>query len=426
MIDIRLPELGEGITSVEISDVLVTKGDSIKLDDPIIVVETEKASMEIPTIEGGVVESVQVEKGGTLSPGDVIIRIEGEGQTEPPIKENDNEAEIVESVQDEISKTPTPKQAESTPIEKYVPAQSPQLGKPVLASPSVRRFSRELGCDLKLVNGSGPKGRITQEDVQEYIKGRLAGGPTGKVLPIIAPGQDLDFSKWGEVDIQPLNKIKKITGSRLQQAWQAIPHVTQFDKCDITKLEKLRKHLKKVNNDSEIKVSLIPFFIKAVGILLSEMPQFNSSLDSTNENLVLKKYIHVGVAVDTPNGLMVPVIKNANNKSIKELARELTTLSGKAQDKKLLPADMEGGCFTISSLGGIGGTYFTPIVNPPEVAILGISRNSEEPVFMEGKFRRRLMLPFSLSYDHRVIDGAAAAKFTTTFGRLLSNLEEIT
>ena len=426
MIEIRLPELGEGITSVEISDVLVTKGDSIKLDDPIIVVETEKASMEIPTIEGGVVESVQVEKGGTLSPGDVIIRIKGEGQTEPPIKENDNEAEIVESVQDEISKTPTPKQAESTPIEKSVPAQSPQLGKPVLASPSVRRFSRELGCDLKLVNGSGPKGRITQEDVQEYIKGRLAGGPTGKVLPIIAPGQDLDFSKWGEVDIQPLNKIKKITGSRLQQAWQAIPHVTQFDKCDITKLEKLRKHLKKVNNDSEIKVSLIPFFIKAVGILLSEMPQFNSSLDSTNENLVLKKYIHVGVAVDTPNGLMVPVIKNANNKSIKELARELTTLSGKARDKKLLPADMEGGCFTISSLGGIGGTYFTPIVNPPEVAILGISRTAEEPVFMEGKFRRRLMLPFALSYDHRVIDGAAAARFTTTFGRLLSNLEEIT
>ena len=426
MIEIHLPELGEGITSVEISDVLVTKGDSIEVDNPIIVVETEKASMEIPTIEGGIVESVQVEKGGTLFPGDVIIHIEGEGQTEPPIKENDNEAEIVESVQDEISKTPTPKQAESTPIEKSVPAQSPKLGKPVLASPSVRRFSRELGCDLKLVNGSGTKGRITQEDVQEYIKGRLTGGPTGKVLPIFAPGQDLDFSKWGEVDIQPLNKIKKITGSRLQQAWQAIPHVTQFDKCDITKLEKLRKYLKKVNNDSEIKVSLIPFFIKAVGILLSEMPQFNSSLDSTNENLVLKKYINVGVAVDTPNGLMVPVIKNANNKSIKELARELSTLSGKSRDKKLLPADMEGGCFTISSLGGIGGTYFTPIVNPPEVAILGISRNAEEPVFMEGKFRRRLMLPFALSYDHRVIDGAAAARFTTTFGRLLSNLEEIT
>ena len=426
MIEIHLPELGEGITSVEISDVLVTKGDSIKLDDPIIVVETEKASMEIPTIEGGVVESVQVEKGGTLSPGDVIIRIKGEGQTEPPIKENDNEAEIVESVQDEISKTPTPKQAESTPIEKSVPAQSPQLGKPVLASPSVRRFSRELGCDLKLVNGSGPKGRITQEDVQEYIKGRLAGGPTGKVLPIIALGQDLDFSKWGEVDIQPLNKIKKITGSRLQQAWQAIPHVTQFDKCDITKLEKLRKHLKKVNNDSEIKVSLIPFFIKAVGILLSEMPQFNSSLDSTNENLVLKKYINVGVAIDTEEGLVVPVIKDVNDKSILDIARELSSFSIKARDKKLIPADMEGGCFTISSLGGIGGTYFTPIVNPPEVAILGISRFVKEPVVIDGQLKERLMLPFSLSYDHRVIDGADAARFTTKFGRQLSKYDKLT
>jgi len=427
MIEIRLPELGEGITSVEISDVLVTQGDSIKLDDPIIVVETEKASMEIPTIESGVVESVQVEKGGTISPGDVIIRIQGEGQTESPIKENDNEVIILESVQDEISTAPTPKQAESAPIEKSVPVQSPKLGKPVLASPSVRRFARELGCDLKLVNGSGPKGRITQEDVQEYIKGRLAGKtPGGSALPIIAPGQDLDFSKWGKVDIQSLNKINKITGKRLQQAWQAIPHVTQFDKADITKLDKLCKHLKKVNNDSEIKVSLIPFFIKAVGILLSEMPQFNSSLDSSNENLVFKKYINIGVAVDTPNGLLVPVIKKANEKSIKELAKELTTLSSKARNKNLLPADMEGGCFTISSLGGIGGTYFTPIVNPPEVAILGISRSAEEPVFIEGKFRRRLILPFALSYDHRVIDGATAVRFTTSFGQLLSNLEEIT
>jgi len=427
MIEVRLPNLGEGITSVEISDILVTKGDFIKLDDPIIVVETEKASMEIPTIEGGVIESVQVEKGDTLSPGDLIIRIEVEGETKSPIKENDNEAEIVESVQDEISKTPTPKQPESTPIEQSVPAQSPQLGKPVLASPSVRRFARELGCDLKLVNGSGPKGRVTQEDVQEYIKGLLTcGAPGGSAFPIIAPGQDMDFSKWGKVDIQPLNKIKKITGKRLQQAWQAIPHVTQFDMADITKLEKLRKHLKKVNTESEIKVSLIPFFIKAVGILLSEMPQFNSSLDRTNENLVLKQYINIGVAVDTPNGLVVPIIKKANEKSIKELAKELTILSGKARNKKISPTDMEGGSFTISSLGGVGGTYFTPIVNPPEVAILGISKSVEEPVFMDGKFRRRLILPFALSYDHRVIDGATAARFTTGFGQLLSNLERIT
>ena len=428
MADILLPELGEGITSVEISEVLVKKGDTVKVDDPIIVVETEKASMEIPTTESGTVENVQVEKGGAISPGDVIISITGdEDQAEafdepsPPIAESAEPRDIVKT------EPATPYiTATTTDVKPPLPATS-EIGKPVLASPSVRRFARELGCDLKLVTGSGPKGRITQEDVQEYIKGRLAGGaPGGSALPIIAPGQDLDFSKWGEVDIQPLNKIKKITGKRLQQAWQAIPHVTQFDKADITKLDKLRLHLKKVNKDESVKVSFLPFFIKAVSILLKEMPQFNSSLDGSNENIVLKKYINIGVAVDTPNGLVVPVIKDANEKSIKELARELTTLSSKARDKKLLPADMEGGCFTISSLGGIGGTYFTPIINPPEVAILGISRSTSEPVFMEGKLRKRLILPFALSYDHRLIDGAAAARFTSNFGQLLSNFEEIT
>ena len=428
MADILLPELGEGITSVEISEVLVKKGDTVKVDDPIIVVETEKASMEIPTTEPGTVENVQVEKGGAISPGDVIISITGdEDQAEafdepsPPIAESAEPRDIVKT------EPTTPYITAATPdVKPPLPATS-EIGKPVLASPSVRRFARELGCDLKLVTGSGPKGRITQEDVQEYIKGRLAGGaPGGSALPIIAPGQDLDFSKWGEVDIQPLNKIKKITGKRLQQAWQAIPHVTQFDKADITKLDKLRLHLKKVNKDESVKVSFLPFFIKAISILLKEMPQFNSSLDGSNENIVLKKYINIGVAVDTPNGLVVPVIKDANEKSIKELARELTTLSSKARDKKLLPADMEGGCFTISSLGGIGGTYFTPIINPPEVAILGISRSTSEPVFMEGKLRKRLILPFALSYDHRLIDGAAAARFTSNFGQLLSNFEEIT
>ncbi len=406
----------------------MARGDIIKLDDPIIVVETEKASMEIPTTESGTVENVQVEKGGAISPGDVIISITGdEDQAEafdepsPPIAESAEPRDIVKT------EPTTPYITATTTVEKPPPPTTSEIGKPVLASPSVRRFARELGCDLKLVTGSGPKGRITQEDVQEYIKGRLAGGaPGGSALPIIAPGQDLDFSKWGEVDIQPLNKIKKITGKRLQQAWQAIPHVTQFDKADITKLDKLRLHLKKVNKDESVKVSFLPFFIKAVSILLKEMPQFNSSLDGSNENIVLKKYINIGVAVDTPNGLVVPVIKDANEKSIKELARELTTLSSKARDKKLLPADMEGGCFTISSLGGIGGTYFTPIVNPPEVAILGISRSTSEPVFMEGKLRKRLILPFALSYDHRLIDGAAAARFTSNFGQLLSNFEEIT
>ena len=235
----------------------------------------------------------------------------------------------------------------------------------------------------------------------------------------------MDFSKFGNIEIQPLTKIKRITGKRLQQAWQAIPHVTQFDKCDISNLEELRLKWKKTNSDPDIKASLIPFFIKALGYLLSEMPQFNSSLDSSNKNLVLKKYINVGVAVDTAEGLVVPVIKDVKDKSILEMGRELTLLSRKARDKQLKPADMEGGCFTISSLGGIGGSYFTPIVNPPEVAILGISRYVKDPKLIDGKLQERLILPFSLSYDHRVIDGTDAARFTTEFGKRLSEYKKM-
>ncbi|MDP6936204.1 MAG: 2-oxo acid dehydrogenase subunit E2 [Candidatus Marinimicrobia bacterium] len=422
MAEIKLPELGEGITSVEISDVLVQNGDVIKVDDPLILVETEKASMEIPSTSGGKIEKIHIEKGGSIAPGDSILTLSGDADHDEEIKTEDTVQ--IDTTQPSLQE---PKTIPLSPSKPTISTTAP-LGKPVLASPSVRQFSRELGCDLKLVQGCGPKGRITKEDVQNYIKGQLSGKgePSPASLPVTAPGQDSDFSKYGEIDIQPLNKIKRITGERLQRAWQAIPHVTQFDKCDITKLEKLRQQLKKVNKDENIKVSLLPFFIKALCIIFKEMPQFNSSLDGSNENLVLKKFMNVGVAVDTPNGLVVPVIKNAEKKSIKDLARELTILSAKAREKKLLPADMEGGCFTISSLGGIGGTQFTPIVNPPEVAILGISRAADEPVFIDGKFRRRLILPYSLSYDHRVIDGADAARFTTRFGQLLSNLEDIT
>ena len=306
------------------------------------------------------------------------------------------------------------------------PSTTSPLGKPVLASPSVRRFARELGCDLKKVNGSGSKGRITQDDVQKYIKARLTEiSDQSPALPLTAPGQDLDFSKFGDIDIQPLNKIKRTTGQRLQQAWHAIPHVTQFDKCDINNLEALRLKWKKDNRDPDIKASLIPFFIKASGFLLNEMPRFNSSLDNSNKNLVLKKYINVGVAVDTKEGLVVPVIKDVNNKSILDIARELTLFSRKARDKQLKPTDMEGGCFTISSLGGIGGSYFTPIVNPPEVAILGISRYVKEPKLIDGKLQERLILPFSLSYDHRVLDGVDAARFTTEFGKRLSEFKKL-
>ena len=426
MSDIKLPELGEGISSVEISDVLVNTGDTLKIDDPMIVVETEKASMEIPATSSGIVNKIHVNKGGTISPGDIIISISGDTvKTPEPEKITEDDKTTIEKQYSETIDTATIKKTENL-MKTESPSTTSPLGKPVLASPSVRRFARELGCDLKKVNGTSSKGRITQDDVQKYIKARLTEiSDQSPALPLTAPGQDLDFSKFGDIEIQPLNKIKKITGHRLQQAWQAIPHVTQFDKCDINNLEELRLKWKKDNRDPDIKASLIPFFIKASGFLLNEMPQFNSSLDSSNKNLVLKKYINVGVAVDTKEGLVVPVIKDVNNKSILDIARELTLFSRKARDKQLKPADMEGGCFTISSLGGIGGSYFTPIVNPPEVAILGISRYVKEPKLIDGKLQERLILPFSLSYDHRVLDGVDAARFTTEFGKRLSEFKKL-
>jgi len=428
MTDILLPELGEGITDVEISDILVNVGDSIQNDDPIIVLETEKASMEIPTTKTGIIETIHVNKGDVISPGKILISIKTDSsntENSKSILMEKNKSEHAQQIQTK-NVNPTVKSHESE--KDSIPLfNSSKLGKPALASPSVRRFARELGCELEKIEGTGIKGRIIQEDVQNYIKNQLTKSKEeNSSIPIISPGQNTDFSKWGEIDIQPFNKIKIITGEKLQQAWKAIPHVTQFDKCDITKLEKLRQKLKKINTNPNIKVSLIPFFIKGISILLQEMPQFNSSLDGTNTNLILKKYFNIGVAIDTPNGLVVPVIKNANKKSIKELSKELTSLSNKARNKKLSPSEMNGGCFTISSLGGISGTYFTPIINPPEVAILGISRSSYEPMFIENKLRKRLILPFSLSYDHRVIDGADAARFTKRFSEIISNLDQIT
>ena len=426
MSDIKLPELGEGISSVEISDVLINTGDTLNIDDPMIVVETEKASMEIPATSSGIVNKIHVNKGGTISPGDIIISILGDTvKTPEPEKLTEDEKTTIDKQDSETIDTATIKKTE-TLMQTEPPSTTSPLGKPVLASPSVRRFARELGCDLKKVNGSGSKGRITQDNVQKYIKDRLTEiSHQNPTLPLTAPGQDLDFSKFGDIEIQPLNKIKKITGHRLQQAWQAIPHVTQFDKCDINNLEELRLKWKKNNRDPDIKASLIPFFIKASGFLLNVMPRFNSSLDNSNKNLVLKKYINVGVAVDTAEGLVVPVIKDVNNKSILDIARELTLFSRKARNKQLKPTDMEGGCFTISSLGGIGGSYFTPIVNPPEVAILGISRYVKEPKLINGKLQEILILPFSLSYDHRVLNGVDAARFTTEFGKRLSEFKKM-
>tara|TARA_B110000116_G_scaffold221300_1_gene199761 strand:+ start:290 stop:1564 length:1275 start_codon:yes stop_codon:yes gene_type:complete len=424
MAQILLPELGEGITSVEISDVSIKVGDNLSIDDILIVVETDKASMEIPCTEAGEVSIVHVSSGDTLSPGEPIVTLSGEASS---IEKNvDVEESPVEVIQQEIIETPqTPptsaEQSEST---------RESNGGSTSASPSVRRFARELGCNLTDVSGTGPKGRITKEDIENYIKMVLQQPPTQNIIQDVQaatpPKSEIDFTQWGDISRIKLNKIKRVTGDRLQEAWQTIPHVTQFDKADITKLDKIRKSLKALNRNKNIRVSHLPFFMKAIVKILQNMPEFNSSLSNDGKELILKTYINIGVAVDTPNGLVVPVIKDVDKKSLKQLTIELSQLSEKARLGKLLPTEMQGGCFTISSLGGVGGTYFTPIINPPEVAILGISRMMIEPIFTNKKFVPRKMLPFSLSYDHRVIDGVTAVKFTRAFATILEDLSILT
>ena len=423
MTQILLPELGEGITSVEISDVSVKVGDNLSIDDILIVVETDKTSMEIPTTEAGQVSIVHISTGGSLSPGEPIVTLSGEASsTETNKKVEEPSTEVV---QQEVIEMPTAPPVSSAQVE------TPTVGGggSTSASPSVRRFARELGCNLDVVSGTGPKGRITKEDVENYIKEALQRPQIKNIIqevqPTPPPKPEIDFTKWGSVSQLKLNKIKRVTGERLQEAWQTIPHVTQFDKADITELDKIRTSLKTINKDKNIKVSHLPFFMKAVVKILQIMPEFNSSLSNDGKELILKSYINIGVAVDTPNGLVVPVIKDVNKKSLKQLTLELSELSEKARLGKLLPAEMQGGCFTISSLGGVGGTYFTPIINPPEVAIMGISRIIIEPVFTDKKFLPRKMLPFSLSYDHRVIDGVTAVKFTRAFATILEELNSL-
>ena len=420
MAQILLPELGEGITSVEISDVSIKVGDNLSIDDILIVVETDKASMEIPCTEAGEVSIVHVSSGDTLSPGEPIVTLSGEASS---IEKNvDVEKSPVEVIQQEIIETP---QTPPTSAEQSESTRESNEGS-TSASPSVRRFARELGCNLTDVSGTGPKGRITKEDIENYIKMVLQQPPIQNIIQDVQaatpPKPEIDFTQWGDISRIKLNKIKRVTGDRLQEAWQTIPHVTQFDKADITELEKIRKSLKALNRNKNIRVSHLPFFMKAIVKILQNMPEFNSSLSNDGKELILKTYINIGVAVDTPNGLVVPVIKDVDKKSLKQLSIELSQLSEKARLGKLLPTEMQGGCFTISSLGGVGGTYFTPIINPPEVAIMGISRMLIEPVFTNRKFVPRKMLPFSISYDHRVIDGVTAVKFTRAFATILEDL----
>ena len=410
--DIILPDLGEGIEGAEVSEVAVIPGDTITAEDTILVLESDKASMEIPAEIKGTVTEVSVAVGDEVKTGQLLIKIETPDSTDAVVEEPALSEETEQAIKPSEEEKP-PKTIPSAVIENTSSIDN------VFASPGVRRLARELGINLQTIKGSGPKRRITKNDLNGYIKMQMAMS-TGSIPE---PQPVIDFSQWGDVEVQKLTKIKRITGERLQQAWQLIPHVTQFDEADITNLDVLRKEVKKAGAEKGIKVTFLPFLMKALSVVLKEMPEFNSSLDHTNQNLVLKNYYHLGVAIDTPSGLTVPVVRDVDKKSVFEISDELMDLSSRARDKNLKPKELKGGTFTISSLGGIGGTGFSPIVNPPEVAIMGVSRSAWKEVYdkVSRKFVAKFIMPFSLSYDHRVIDGAAAVAFTSRFSEILSD-----
>ena len=399
--EVLLPDLGEGIESADVSEILVSAGDSVSTDDIFLVLESDKASMEIPAENNGKVKEVFVKAGDKVKTGSPLISLEVSSDVESSIKPEDKEDK-------EDKEEPTFEKKEVN-IEDKLERSSDKT----FASPGVRKLSRELDIDLSEVSATGLKGRITKEDLHKYIKLKMSqgGGFSAQNFPKV------DFSKWGNIEEKPLTKIQKITGERLQQAWQIIPHVTQFDEAEISVLNSIREKEKEEGLKNNIKVTFLPFIIMAAIKALKEFPVFNSSLNHDQDSLIIKKYYNIGIAIDTPTGLVVPVIKDADKKSILDLSKELMDLSDRARNKKLKPEELSGGSFTISSLGGIGGTNFTPIINPPEVAIMGISKSVWKPVY-NNKTKEiipTLTMPFSLSYDHRVIDGAIGASFTSFF-----------
>lgn len=514
IVEVRVPDMGN-FKDVAIIDVLVKPGEKIEPEASLVTLETEKATMDVPSTVGGVVEKVHVSKGGTVSPGDLIVTVRAEGAaagdaaatptagaaasgaasgaaagagaTSATSKSGSGTAQAVPGdTQPSAPKSAQPASkaaqgasgaasgagagaaAGSTPpgasqssgdskggAASDVPRSQngagaahtvgssldlPPINEPGFsrahAGPSVRRFARELGVDLTQVKGGGFKGRVTHDDVKAFVKRFLAAGAAAPTAAkgVSAPGGGaslpsvpvVDFALYGEIETKPLSRIQKISGPRLHASWVNIPHVTQFDEADITDLEDARAKLKQKALQAGIKLTPLAFVVRACVKALQEFPLFNSSLDPKGANLILKKYIHVGFAADTPNGLVVPVVKDANRKDVYEIARQLGELSEKARAGKLTASEMQGGSFTISSLGGIGGTAFTPIINAPEVAILGVSRSTMKPVFRDGAFVPRLILPLSLSYDHRVIDGASAARFTTFLGQILADPRSLT
>lgn len=445
IVDILVPAIGD-FTDVPIIDVLVKIGDEVKVEDSLITVESDKATMDVPSPVAGVITELLIKLGDKVSEGKLIARVKvGAGETATPA----------------ISATPaTPAAPAQTPVAAPIPAAPTQTAPPSAAtpvtpaaspastttapaghahvSPSVRAFARTLGVDVAKVPGSGPKGRITQADVEAFVKNVMTGATplatsaasaaTGSLGGLnLLPWPTVDFAKFGAIEFRPLSRIKKISGANLARNWAMIPHVTQFDEADITDLEAFRVASNKELEKSGVKLTMLAFLIKAVVQALKKFPDFNASLDGQGDEqrLVLKQYFHIGFAADTPNGLMVPVLRDADKKGIADIAREMGELAKKARDGKLGPTDMQGGCFSISSLGGIGGTAFTPIINAPEVAILGVSKTQTKPVWDGKNFVPRQMLPLSLSYDHRVIDGAAAARFTSYLSALLVDMRKV-
>ncbi len=433
-VEVRVPHIGD-FAEVPIIDVMVSAGDHVELDAPLITLESDKAAMDVPAPHAGTIKEVRVAIGDKLSEGDLILTLDAAPTAAParelPARRPDAQAE--RAVQTPPAAAPT---AVAAGLDPRAPGNRPPptatidetttpRGPRPNATPAVRRIARELGVDLALVTGTGRKGRILKEDVRRYVKDTLsrpAPAAGGMALPE-APA--IDFSKFGAVETRPLGRIQKLSGAHLHRSWLVVPHVTQHDEADITELEAFRRAHSEGAKARGIRLTLLAFILKATVGALRANPTVNASLDPSGENLILKHYIHIGVAVDTPDGLVVPVIRDVDQKGVEDLARELAELSAKARDKKLTPGDMQGGCFTISSLGGIGGTAFTPIVNSPEVAILGVSRSTMKPVYVDGEFVPRLMLPLSLSYDHRVIDGAAAARFTRLLAELLTDIRKL-
>jgi len=450
--EILVPDIGD-FKDVEVIEILVKPGDRVEKEGSLISLESDKATMEIPTPAAGIVRELRVKIGDKVSEGSPILLLEEDAQqagapAEPPAAATAapvasaqvaGESQAISSTREtgvgvsELAEVP-PLIQRTGPVP-YEPTPEPLAFKPH-ASPSVRKFARELGVNLANVKGTGPKGRIVHQDVQEFVKGVMKGAPAApagaKPVPAFALSlpewPQVDFAKFGPVESKPRSRIRKLSAANLHRNWVGIPHVTQFDEADITDLEAFRKSNAADTEKQGFKLTMLAFLIKACVTALRQYPDFNASLDSTGENLVIKRYYHIGVAVDTSEGLVVPVIRDADRKGVFDLARELSEVSALAREKKLKPGDMQGGTFSISSLGGIGGTAFTPIINAPEVAILGVSRSVMRPVWAGGKrsadgqFVPRLMLPFSLSYDHRVIDGASAARFTSYLASVLSDI----